>query len=261
MDLDEGKMNEFNRINLSNITEAKWEKVETLGAKPESSAFFAGVLVDDIFYLFGGENMVGEGTNNLYIYNINDNKWEKRIFIEKDMISLVGHTLNYYKPNNSLITFGGFYKGVYLNDIYYYEIKNNQWNKEIYKLETKLPIGRINHTTNTINNFIYIFAGKTKDGVMLSDMWRFNLDSKIWEEIKLNNDIPRGRSGHTSINFKNSLYIFGGKVGNIQETNELWKFDLNSNSFILLHDSMLEQHQPQEKEETRKKYKLSKYYL
>ena len=73
-------------------------------------------------------------------------------------------------------------------------------------------------------------------------MWRFNLFSQIWEKIKLTGEVPKGRSGHTMTCFENNLYIFGGKVGDLQERNEFWKFDVESNCFSLIHDTMLEQH-------------------
>ena len=42
--------------------------------------------------------------------------------------------------------------------------------------------------------------------------------------------------------FENSLYVFGGKVGDLQERNEFWVYDSEKNSFSLIHDTMLEQH-------------------
>lgn len=42
------------------------------------------------------------------------------------------------------------------------------------------------------------------------------------------------------------IYIFGGKTGNIHETNELWLFDIQKLSFSIIHDTLLEQYSEKE---------------
>jgi len=58
----------------------------------------------------------------------------------------------------------------------------------------------------------------------------------------LTGEVPNGSCGHPMSCVVNNLYIFGGKVGDLQERNEFWKFDVESNCFSLIHDTMLEQH-------------------
>ena len=62
----------------------------------------------------------------------------------------------------------------------------------------------------------------------------------------------------------NEIYIFEGKIGMFQECNDLWKFDINGNKFILLHDTTLEQFTDEEieefkREENNKKIKYVGY--
>jgi hypothetical protein len=55
--------------------------------------------------------------------------------------------------------------------------------------------------------------------------------------------MPEARSGQSFIYHgkTNSAYIFGGKTANLQEKNDLWKFNFNTEKFSILHDTLLEQ--------------------
>jgi hypothetical protein len=121
------------------------------------------------------------------------------------------------------------------------------------------PLPRVSHSSTILNDHLYIFGGETKEGDYLNDMWSFNLlthqFSQIINDMKPE-DLPAGRSGHTMVSYQDSLIIFGGKAGNMNESNDLWKFDLKEKKFVLIHDTLLElftekelqDHQPKKEE-------------
>lgn len=85
----------------------------------------------------------------------------------------------------------------------------------------------------------------------LNDLWRLNLSDYTWTKIESQEEKPQGRSGHSMLECNNEIYIFGGKTSNFHETNEIWKFNPNSNSndntkFILVQDTILEQYTDRE---------------
>lgn len=245
MDINEGKMNDLYSLPLtSGFDNPKWKIVETVGIIPEALCYHSGVVYDVNLYVFGGENRKGEATNDLYILNIKEKKWEKRLFSEKEIPNLMGHTANFSNKIISIIIFGGFSHGKYLNNIHYFDIAKNEWSFENYDGKANLPRGRIGHTSTLVNDkFLYVFGGQTNDGLYLNDLWKFNLEDHTWEEIIVKSEIPKARSGHSAVynDSTNCIYYFGGKTGNIQEVNELWKLDINKHNFILLHDTLLEQ--------------------
>ena len=49
------------------------------------------------------------------------------------------------------------------------------------------------------------------------------------------------------------MYLFGGKVGNLNEANDLWKYDMLNRKFILLQDVILEQYNKAELQELTRK--------
>lgn len=273
MDINEGKMNDLFRVNLNLNSEnfLKWEEVTVSGSHPSELSYLQSALdsENNKLYIYGGENIYQRYPNDLFIFDIEKKNFVKKTFEESVIPGMTGHTLNYHPETHSLILFGGFAKGAYLNAVYIYDIETNSWTKinahennsnknnessenndnrlntnNTYKdiNSNDYPCGRMLHSSTINNDNLYIFGGKTGDGIYLNDFWRFSIFSKTWEKIKVDGEIPKGRSGHTMVSCENCIFIFGGKVGDLQERNEFWKFDVDKNSFALIHDTMLEQH-------------------
>ncbi len=278
MDINEGKMNDLFRVNLNINFEnfLKWEEVTVSGAHPSELSYLQGALDSESgkFYIFGGENIYQRYPNDLFIFDIEKSTFTKKSFDESIIPGMTGHTLSYHAETHSLAIFGGFAKGAYLNVVYLYDIEANSWSKvaapqqenendnndNINNNESRLennnrlnnthkdinnpdyPCGRMLHSAAINNDYLYVFGGKTGDGIYLNDFWKLSLFSKTWEKIRVDGEVPKGRSGQTMVSSDTFIYIFGGKVGDLQERNEFWKFDVEKNAFTIVHDTMLEQH-------------------
>ena len=295
-DITEGKLSDIIKINL-NLEKPKWVNVIPKNNEfLEPLAYHTGTLVGDKYYIIGGNDKYIRQSGFIYIYDLKEKKLEK-IKVEKneDVCYLSMHSADYNQAKNEIILFGGYSEGEMLNTIYRFNIEA----KEITKIDSaetdvnKIPLPRTGHASFISDNNLYIFGGTIKDGGLLNDLWKLNLETVTWEKLlpkdnnntdnnnnnandnnnspenennnenaELNNNqnqnnssnneclLPSPRSGH-SIVFKNNneVYIFGGKIGNFQESNDLWKYDISSNQFTLLHDSMLEQFTDEEIEE------------
>jgi hypothetical protein len=158
------------------------------------------------------------------------------------------HTATLNTETKEIFIFGGFNQGAHSNNLYTFNISSKSFKKFESKDNSLGPLPRVGHAAVIFNNNLYIYGGEGPDGVYYNDMWTYNLQTNQWSEVKYSaTDIPTARSGHSLISCKdNYFYIFGGKTGNIQETNELWKFSPSKNEFILLHDTLLEQYTERE---------------
>ena len=168
---------------------------------------------------------------------------------ESELPPVESHTIILYEKSEtegSIFTFGGYHKGKYLNTMTEFKIEQASCVKIEIDKELPAPVGRISHAMAIIKDNIYIHGGESSDGIYLSDLWTFSITNKTWTEIVVETETPKARSGHTMIAYNNSLYLFGGKTGNIHETNELWKFDIEKNKYELKHDTLLEQYTEQE---------------
>ena len=258
-DINFKKMNDMYRLRLDfNEEEPEWEFVENFGEIPEKVAEHQGVLYKNNFYVFGGVNQSEESLNTLYIYSIDDNYWTKKEFSEKIIPPRTGHTMTLV--GDKLVVFGGFSKGAFSNEIYIYNINENSWNQplthendnEILEEgggamiantgeDISIPDPRINHSQVTVNTSIVIYGGVDKDGVCFNDIWIYDLVSNYWKKVEINGEIPKARQGHSALLVDgDQILFFGGKIANIFEVNEIWKFDLITNRFTLVQGTLLQ---------------------
>ena len=313
-DITEGKLSDIMRINLDTENNPTWENViPSNNIALEPLAYHTGTLIGDKYYIIGGNDKYIRQSAFIYIYDLSANTLEK-IKIEKneDICYLSMHTADYNEQKNEIILFGGYSEGEMLNTIYRFNIET----REITKIDNagadpnNIPLPRTGHASFIYNNSLYIFGGSIKDGGLLNDLWKLDLESITWEKISTNNEnnnqnnnpphenkienneqenkeqenneninneninnenlnqninennqkdsgnnelsIPCPRSGHSLLIKDSEIYIFGGKIGNFQESNDLWKYDISSNKFTLLHDTTLEQFTDEEIEEFKK---------
>ena len=258
-DINLKKMNDMYRIHLDlTENEPEWEYIENFGEIPEKVAEHKGVLYKNNFYVFGGVNQSEEALNTIYIYSIDDNYWTKKEFSENTIPPRTGHSMSLV--GDKLVVFGGFSKGAFTNNVYTYDIIENSWRNND-KLEsdneileegaempnpssqesTILPEPRVNHSQVTINTSIVIYGGVDKDGNCFDDLWMYDLITNGWKKIQVNGEIPKARQGHTALLVDNDqILFFGGKIANIFEVNELWKFDMSTNRFELIQGTLLQ---------------------
>jgi len=76
-DISEQKSDDFYKIHLQD-PEIKWVKLNPTGQCPEPIAYHSGTLYKEKYYVIGGENNYKVNQRTLYIYDIQENKWEKK---------------------------------------------------------------------------------------------------------------------------------------------------------------------------------------
>ena len=270
-DITEGKLSDIMRIDLISENAPTWEAmIPSNGVDLEPLAYHTGTLVGSEYFIIGGNNVFLRQSSFIYIYDLEENSLEK-IKIEKNDDSICYfsmHTANYYDKKSEIILFGGYSNGNMLNNIFTYNIQTNEFKVQKEDEDAIRPDPRIGHGAFLINDNLYIFGGSLQDGNLLNDLWKLDLNNYIWEKILENNKndendliTPSPRSGHSIIlsNIdKNTVFIFGGKVGNFQESNDLWSYDISSNQFKLIHDTILEQFSNEEIGEFVKEKNLKK---
>lgn len=149
--------------------------------------------------------------------------------------------------NEEIIIFGGYSKGDNLNTMYKFIPSTKQFELISFSSQN-IPPPRSNHSSAICNDCLFIFGGSSKEGKLLNDLWKCNLTNYEWTEFpsKKKDMIPNPRSGHKMCFYQDSVYLFGGKIGNFTETNDFWKLNLSTGTFTLLHDTMIEQYSQKE---------------
>eukprot|EP01125_Pyxidicula_operculata_P019424 TRINITY_DN7051_c0_g1_i2.p1 TRINITY_DN7051_c0_g1~~TRINITY_DN7051_c0_g1_i2.p1 ORF type:complete len:294 (+),score=59.30 TRINITY_DN7051_c0_g1_i2:340-1221(+) len=228
--------------------------------KPHARFFHACGIYERKIYIFGGFGSPGF-TSDIWVYDIIRNEWfkmlpsgtppkEGRGETSYSIITTKNQTTN--ETEAYLYIFGGrrFYgsSGV-MNDFYKYNIINNTWTK-IGSSENQLtPSPRVNAVVFVVYPFYYIFGGSDEDGFFLNEMWRFNMETQLWERVNQGfdntkdtttttlskgNTIPDARDRHTIVqheltNSTSSICLFAGYDGypplGQGFFGDLWEFD------------------------------------
>ena len=116
--------------------------------------------------------------------------------------------------SEELIIFGGqYYDGqtqhVY-GELYRWNFSKNEWR---YVEASPSPNPRSCHQAVTHKHHMYVFGGEystIRQFYHFRDLWRFDLKSNAWEEIKSSGPSPSPRSGHRMIVWKGYIVVFGG---------------------------------------------------
>ena len=100
------------------------------------------------------------------------------------------------------------------------------------------PEPRAGHSAALHGRNMYIFGGKGEDNIKFNDFWSFNLDTKKWTEIKVDDDlsVPCARSGHASVTYQDSIVIFGGIHEITRELNDMHVYDVRANRWVKVFD-------------------------
>jgi len=77
-----------------------------------------------------------------------------------------------------------------------------------------------------LNETQFCMFGGSNKAEYFSDLWISNLIG-LWQRVEIEIE-PTGRSGHSMINYKNNLIVFGGLGEIVHEKNDLIIFDFKS---------------------------------
>lgn len=149
---------------------------------------------------------------NLSVENI-----ESNIYTKRDM-----HNAVLYK-GKMILTMGC--DGLkWMNDIISFDLETKKFDI-ITPKNDKEPLARAGNFCALYKNKIYIGFGWNGSSC-LTDIWYFDLDNLIWNQVVYNNDIIiEGRDSAACVLVDNDIYIFGG--GNKKITyNQIIKFNL-----------------------------------
>lgn len=131
-------------------------------------------------------------------------------------------------PNGELLLFGGeFFDGeetVVYNELYRWNVERNEW-RRIDSLNTPPP--RCSHQAVIFKEYLYVFGGEyaTLDQFHhYRDLWRLDLKTNAWEEVRATGQVPTARSGHRMCVWRNYIVLFGGFYEAFRDTK--WYDDL-----------------------------------
>ncbi len=220
----------IHKIHLKN-GEYSVEEVSTNQGR-EGAGGFGFYCHENLMYIFGGHTMTSI-RNSLVAVDL-DTTDLKRIVISGEMRipnSRSGHAMEVY--DDKLYIYGGIKNdGTHLIDMWTFDLNKNIW-EPLRTSTSVMPAGRSDFGHTRIDETLVMFGGIGDYG-LLNDMYRFNLRLKEWNLIEVRSNFrPDPRKGSCMAAIEGMIFIYGG-ITESGYTDELWKFDLATNSYELL---------------------------
>ena len=229
-DLSEGPQRDLWSIEIGQFGNESWEhlQIEDKGNLSRHSA----IIKNSTMYIFGGTTG-SEEFNKTLALDLKTLAW-KEYFPDNNLPPpLDSHTACLYEKNEDsfMVVFGGFANGERTNEVYILNLLTMKWTH--VDISTTKPGIRSGHSGAIYNDGLYIFGGISDEGEKLNDFWRFDLSSHSWQEVLAEGERPTGRSGHSSVVYKDVLIIFGGMKDITKETNDMYSYNFTTNIWTL----------------------------
>lgn len=151
--------------------------------------------------------------DNVHVFDTEDRVWSQPQTQGIGPFARIGHTAVYF--NTKIYIFGGYGADTgYVADVHILDLDTVTWSRPEVSGADK-PDSRVGHTANVFDKAMWVFGGGAGPSKNFNDMFRFDMDTCVWELLKeVDGLLPAKRYGHSSTEINGKLYIYGGSDGN-----------------------------------------------
>ncbi|KAL8290164.1 hypothetical protein RQP46_003103 [Phenoliferia psychrophenolica] len=121
------------------------------------------------------------------------------------------------------------------DSLYLLNLSTREWTR--VKTHGPTPEGRYGHAAAMVGSKFFVFGGQRDDGGFMNDLVWFDLQklkagSPKWTFVDYSPGaiVPPRRTGHTTVTFGDSIYVFGGTDGQYHY-NDTWAYDTNTQTW------------------------------
>lgn len=107
------------------------------------------------------------------------------------------------------VRFGGTNGTQWFNDVWCYNPRTNVWTQQ--DCIGFIPAQREGHSAALVNDVMYIFGGRTEEGVDLGDLAAFRISTRRWYSFQNMGPSPSPRSGHSMTAFGKQIIVLAGE--------------------------------------------------
>ncbi|XP_035278041.1 multiple epidermal growth factor-like domains protein 8 isoform X2 [Anguilla anguilla] len=170
----------------------------------------AGVYVPSTgaMYIFGGFDL-NKALGDLVKYNFTNNKWERR---SHAYCPAARHSHTAVEWQGNMVIFGGeLTNGSLASDVWMYRPLEDDW-QQLGQWDSPGAPKLANHAAAVVDNYVYVFGGRTEEDMFSSSLSRFNLSGRVWETVRPSGGKPPATAGHSMVFHAPSrmLLVYGG---------------------------------------------------
>lgn len=185
---------------------------EGMGFDPRTAHAGAFIPQTDCLYVFGGFNL-NRILGDLKKFCFGGKKWENVEISDPWPSGRYEHAVAAF--GTGFYMFGGITdKGSYSNELWYFNVTTEKWSIKALNSSVK-PLELSGHTLTKVENFLYLFGGKSADGHFWASMYKIDAFSpEQWIQVKPlgGKSSLRRLVGHSTVYHpeSKSLLIYGG---------------------------------------------------
>ncbi|KAJ5703449.1 hypothetical protein N7493_011838 [Penicillium malachiteum] len=228
------KINETDALDdtlyLLNTSSRQWSRAIPPGARPAGRYGHTLNILGSKLYVFGGQ-VEGFFFNDLIAFDLNQlqnpaNKWEVLVQNSHEggppegriPPARTNHTI--VTQNECLYLFGGTNGVKWFNDVWTYDPNAATWTE--IDCVGFIPTPREGHASALVGDVMYVFGGRTDEGVDLGDLSAFRISSRRWYSFQNMGPAPSPRSGHSMTAFGKQIIVMAGEPSSApRDPNEL----------------------------------------
>lgn len=97
----------------------------------------------------------------------------------------------------------------WFNDVWSYDPRSNSWSQ--LDCVGFIPAPREGHAAALVNDVMYVFGGRTDEGMDLGDLAAFRITTRRWYSFQNMGPAPSPRSGHSMTAFGKQIIVMAGE--------------------------------------------------
>ncbi|XP_074874861.1 multiple epidermal growth factor-like domains protein 8 [Buteo buteo] len=178
------------------------------GFPPRTAAAGAVLPRAGALYVFGGLDL-NTALGDLVVYNFTTNRWSR---LELTPAPAPRHSHVAVCWRDALVLSGGELAGGALaHDVWVFDPFRGGW-RELQPQNGTRPPGLAGHAAALVDDWLYIFGGRTAEDVFSSQLFRFHLETWGWERVVPWGGKPPAAAGHSMVFHPPSrtLLVYGG---------------------------------------------------
>ncbi|KAL0087720.1 hypothetical protein J3Q64DRAFT_1638131 [Phycomyces blakesleeanus] len=192
------------------IDNRQWARVRVDGVGPGERAGHSSVVLNGIIYVWGGQRK-GKYLDDLYAINMTEYphnlQWKLISPRNEGPMPRAGHVS--VISGNEMYIFGGTDSERLYQDIWTFHLAEQCWSK--IPAVGYIPAAREYAACALIDDLIYVFGGKGRDGVKLGDLCAFRIKGYRWYMFQNMGPAPSPRHSLTMTAIKEKIYVVGGE--------------------------------------------------
>ncbi|XP_074991103.1 multiple epidermal growth factor-like domains protein 8 [Calonectris borealis] len=175
---------------------------------PRTAAAGAVLPRAGALYVFGGLDL-NKALGDLVVYNFTTNRWSR---LELTPAPAPRHSHVAACWRDALVLSGGELAGGALaRDVWVFDPLLGGW-RELHPQNGTRPPGLAGHAAALVDDWLYVFGGRTAEDVFSSQLFRFHLETWGWEQVVPWGGKPPAAAGHSMVFHPPSrtLLVYGG---------------------------------------------------